>query len=66
MTEMRKFRLHWLDGKKETITGQDVSDAMRRAGYGNGALRALDYWEDLYGSEHLPANEIASNGDEGR
>ena len=44
---MKKFRLHWLDGKKEIVEGTDIADACRRAGIGNGALRALDYYEEI-------------------
>ncbi len=44
---MKKFKLHWLDGKTEVVSGTNIADACRRAGIGNGALRALDYWEKL-------------------
>lgn len=46
-----KIVLHWLDGKTETLTGWGDSergaaaDAMNTAGYGGGAVRALDYFE---------------------
>jgi len=43
--EVKRFILHWFDGKKETVTGHDIADACRRAGIGAGATRALDYWE---------------------
>jgi hypothetical protein len=43
----RKFILHWLSYKPEEIEGYDIGDAIRRAGYGGGALRALDYWEEV-------------------
>ena len=45
--KIKKFRLHWLDEKIEDIEGVDIKDAFMRAGYGGGALRALDYWEEL-------------------
>ena len=44
---MKKFRLHWLGGKTEDIEGTDITDAIRRAGYGAGAMKVLDYWEEL-------------------
>ena len=44
---MKKYRLHWLGGKKEVVQGIDIADACRRAGIGNGALRALDYYEEI-------------------
>lgn len=43
---MRPFTLYWLDGKREVVYGRDCADAMNRAGYGYGALRALDVWVD--------------------
>lgn len=46
---MRKFKLHWLGGepKEEIVRGTDIADAFRRAGYGGGAIRALDYYEEI-------------------
>ena len=40
-----KFRLYWLDGKTEVITGTNVADAMNNRGYGRGALAALDFYQ---------------------
>lgn len=40
------FTLHWFGGKTETVEGVDIADACRRAGIGNGALRALDFYKD--------------------
>jgi hypothetical protein len=44
---MKKFLLHWLDGKTEEASGVSIADAFRRAGYGGGAIRALDYYEEV-------------------
>lgn len=44
---MKRFRLHWLGGKTEIVTGRDIAEACNRAGIGNGALRALDWYEPL-------------------
>ncbi len=41
---MSTFYLYWLDGKRETIQGNDITDAFRRAGHTGGALRSLDFW----------------------
>jgi len=43
----KRFTLHWLDGKKETVTGTSIPDAFARAGYGSGALAAVDYFEEV-------------------
>ena len=44
---MKKFQLFWLDGKTEIVEGTDIADAFRRAGYGNGAISALDYYKEI-------------------
>lgn len=44
---MKKWRLHWLDGKTEDGFGTDIKDAFTRLGYGAGALQALDYFEEI-------------------
>lgn len=38
-----KFTFFWRDGKREVLAGSDAADALSRAGYGGGALRALDF-----------------------
>jgi hypothetical protein len=45
--EENQFILRWLDGKTEVIVGKGIQDACNRAGIGNGALSALDYWEEV-------------------
>lgn len=40
-----KFTLYWLSGRTEVVEGTDIADAVRKAGYGGGALRALDYYQ---------------------
>lgn len=37
------FTLFWLDGKSEIVHGKDIADAMTQAGYGQGAVPALDF-----------------------
>lgn len=44
---MKKFILHWLDGSTQEINGTSISDAFMRAGYGGGAIRALDWYEEV-------------------
>ena len=41
-----KWNLHWLDGKVEIVEGEKISDAFTKAGYGAGAMKALDFIED--------------------
>lgn len=44
---MKTFLLHWFGTYTETVYGDDIADAMNKAGIGNGALPALDYWEEI-------------------
>lgn len=44
---MKKFKLYWLDGKTEVIEGNTIAEALNNAGYGLGAMKALDYWENV-------------------
>lgn len=39
-----KFTLFWLDGRREVVQGRTIAEAMTLAGYGGGALRALDFY----------------------
>lgn len=39
-----EFDLYWLDGKHEVIEGADIKSAFTAAGYGNGAVKALDFY----------------------
>jgi len=43
---MKTFILFWLTGDKEIVQGMDIADAVRRSGYGGGAMRALDFWSE--------------------
>ena len=44
---IKRFKLHWLDGSTTIVNGYDIKDAFTMAGYGGGAVRALDYWEEI-------------------
>lgn len=44
--EKNKYTLYWLTGKKEVVNGNSISDAMTNSGYGAGAIRALDFYEN--------------------
>jgi len=39
-----KYFLYWMDGDKEVISGTSIEDAFAKAGYGGGALTALDFF----------------------
>ena len=39
------YRFFWLDGKIDEHEGENAADAISKLGYGQGALRALDYWK---------------------
>ena len=42
-----KYKFHWLTGKEEILSGRSAADALNKAGYGAGALRALDFYEPV-------------------
>ena len=39
-----KFTFYWLDGKCEVLEGDAPEHALEKAGYGNGAIKALDFF----------------------
>lgn len=43
----RQFKLVWQDGKENIISGYSILDAFTNAGYGNGAISALDYYKEI-------------------
>ena len=44
---MKQFKLYWLDGTTEIIEGYSIANAFMRAGYGAGAVKALDWYEEI-------------------
>jgi hypothetical protein len=45
--KMKKFIIHWNNKTTTDVEGYDIADAFRRAGFGGGILRAVDYWEEI-------------------
>jgi len=41
---MNEYTLFWLGGKTEIVKGDTPHEAMNNAGYGAGAVRALDFY----------------------
>ena len=44
-----RFKIYWLDGSTEVVHGETVADAMTNAGYGRGAVTAIDWYEPVSG-----------------
>jgi hypothetical protein len=44
---MNTYLLHWRDKTTNEVQGNDIADAFTKAGFGRGALPALDYYEQL-------------------
>ena len=38
------YTFFWKDGRSETLTGANPYEAMNKAGYGPGALAAMDFY----------------------
>jgi hypothetical protein len=54
---MKKFLLHWKGGfAPEKIEGEDIGQALALAGYGEAAITALDYWEEVEKGEKHRCN----------
>lgn len=51
---MKMYNLIWRDGKNERIEGESIANAFTLAGYSAGALKALDYYEEV---TELPSEE---------
>jgi hypothetical protein len=45
--EIKTFILYWLNGTSEKVQGRTISEAFTLAGYGSGALKALDYYKEI-------------------
>lgn len=41
---MERFTFYWLTGRRTMCEGATPQDALMRAGYGGGAIRALDFY----------------------
>ena len=40
------FTLYWLDGKRQVISGESIDTAFTAAGYDDGAIHAVDWYEN--------------------
>lgn len=45
--EIKTYKLTWFDGRVEEITGSNIHYAFTKAGYGAGAIVALDWYEEI-------------------
>lgn len=45
-TIMKEYTLFWLNGETEIVKGNAPHEAMHNAGYGVGAVRALDFYAE--------------------
>lgn len=45
--EIKIFKLYWLNGRVEEVKGTTIQHACSKAGLGVGAIRALDYFEEV-------------------
>jgi hypothetical protein len=50
---VKKFTLFWLDGYSEIVEGRDITDAVNKAGYSQGALKALDFWAENTPNDYM-------------
>ena len=57
---MKRFRIHWLNGKLQDITGDTIVSACRRAGISSSAVRNMKRYEEINGLDWLQANHPAA------
>jgi hypothetical protein len=62
---MKKFTLYWKTGQREVVKGDTIAHAMMLAGYGGGALGALDFFahgdDDGYVWDSQKHNWVSKN-----
>lgn len=46
----KQYTLYWLDGKRQVVKGPTIAAAVTSAGYGQGAMAAMDFYE--HGDNH--------------
>lgn len=42
---IKYFTLYWLNGSRNVIKGASIEDAFAKAGYGRGAIKAVDWYD---------------------
>jgi len=45
--KLKHYRLYWLNGDTTDVRGSNIANAVNKAGIGQGALPALDYWAEV-------------------
>ena len=52
MSANNKFTIYWKDGSRKVITGVTMEDAFTTAGYGAGAVAAIDWYDNGISQTH--------------
>lgn len=50
---MKTWTFYWLDGRRDVLTAETPEAALNQAGYGRGALAALDFYGEGDQDEHV-------------
>lgn len=50
---MKTFTIYWLGGKKDNLDGDTLIDALNSAGYGGGAVSAIDFYTEGYSDDYI-------------
>lgn len=45
--KLKTYQFFWLNGESFQSSGHTPTEAFSKAGYGNGALKALDYYKEI-------------------
>lgn len=49
---MKWFTIYWLDGTTSCVCGESIEQAFNHAGYGGGAARAIDWYDEGISTTH--------------
>lgn len=55
---MKTWTLYWIGGKREEIHGKTIDQAFTAAGYGAGALKAVDFYMNGSDKDYVYNKEI--------
>ena len=50
---MKKYTFFWLHGDRNVYEGENPTDALNKAGFGQGAIQALDFFAEGDNKEYI-------------
>ena len=53
---LKRYKIHWLDGRSREIEGTDITDAFAKAGYTRATLSLFNWIEEIKEKEEGQTN----------